>query len=284
MKNDRVSIIIPSRNERFLPQTVADLLAKCRGDFEIIVVMDGYWHEPALPIHSKVKIVHKGEVVGMRDCINSGVAISTGRFILKLDAHCLVDEAFDLKMVAISQERMVQVPRRYRLDPENWCIRAEMPDPIDYHCLSRPDEPNKWGGPGLHGKNWHEKTMQLFNDPDKEIDDIMTFQGSCWFMERDYYDFLELMDSENYGSFVAEAQEIGFKAWLSGGRVVVNKRTWYAHLHKGATYGRGYKLEDGMRQKGIQFAKKWTTDSAWKKQVLPFSWFIEKFSPIPGWD
>lgn len=284
IKNDRVSIIIPSRNERFLPNTIDDLLKNCRGDIEIIPVLDGYWTSPPLRIDPRVKIVHKGSVVGMRDCINAGVAVSTGRFILKIDGHCMVDEAFDLKMAAISNERLVQVPRRYRLDAQNWCIRKDRSEPVDYHCFTKPTDPNAFGGPGLHGKNWHDKTRRLLNDPDTEIDDIMTFQGSCWFMEREYFDFLELMDSENYGSFAAEAQEIGFKAWLSGGRVVVNKRTWYAHLHKGVTYGRGYKLEDGMRVKGIQYTNKWMTDSAWKKQTLPFSWFIEKFSPMPRWD
>lgn len=42
----RVSVIIPARNERFLPQTVADLLAH-GSDIEIIAVLDGYW--PAEP-------------------------------------------------------------------------------------------------------------------------------------------------------------------------------------------------------------------------------------------
>ena len=38
----RVSIILPSRNERFLPRTVQDLLDKAKGDIEVIPVLDGY--------------------------------------------------------------------------------------------------------------------------------------------------------------------------------------------------------------------------------------------------
>ena len=39
-----------------------------------------------------------------------------------------------------------------------------------------------------------------------------------------------------------EAEEIGLTTWLSGGRVVTNKNTWYAHLFKGKELGRGYFL------------------------------------------
>lgn len=72
------------------------------------------------------------------------------------------------------------------------------------------------------------------------IDDLMTMQGSCWFMSRKHWDnCIKEMDSENYGPFTQEAQEISNKTWLSGGRVIVNKKTWYAHMHKGKG-GKGY--------------------------------------------
>ena len=49
MVTGRVSVIIPSRNERFLTKTVIDLLAKAQGDIEIIAVLEGYWPDPPLP-------------------------------------------------------------------------------------------------------------------------------------------------------------------------------------------------------------------------------------------
>jgi hypothetical protein len=39
----RVSVIIPSRNERFLAPTVADVLSKAAGEIEVITTLDGYW-------------------------------------------------------------------------------------------------------------------------------------------------------------------------------------------------------------------------------------------------
>ena len=62
----------------------------------------------------------------------------------------------------------------------------------------------------------------------------MSWQGSCYFTTKRYWDsLLAPLDTEHYGTFTQEAQEIGNKVWLSGGRLVVNKKTWYAHYHKG---------------------------------------------------
>ena len=109
----------------------------------------------------------------------------------------------------------------------------------------------------------------------------MSAQGSCWFMEKNYFYTLELEDETNYGTFCNEFQEIGLKCWLSGGRVVTNKKTWYAHLHK--TDGRGYPLDRTQIEKGANYTNRWLTNTAWHKQTLPFTWLIERFWPVPGW-
>ena len=53
-----VTVIIAARNEEFLQRTIEDVLEKMRGDTEIIAILDGYWPEPGIPIHKKVKIIH----------------------------------------------------------------------------------------------------------------------------------------------------------------------------------------------------------------------------------
>ena len=58
-----------------------------------------------------------------------------------------------------------------------------------------------------------------------------------------------LYDSdEKYGPFTQEAQEISNATWLSGGRVMVNKKTWYAHYHKGHR-GKGYGFSNEQYKK-----------------------------------
>lgn len=278
----KVSVVIPSRNERFLQQTVSDILSKAEGDIEVIVNLDGYWPDPPLFNDHRLVTLHRGDPRGMRPGINSAVAISTGDYILKADAHTMWDQGFDVKLLADMQDNWVVVPRRKRLDAENWTLQDTHKPDIDYMLLSYPDDPNDFGGPGLNGKLWEEKNRDE-SLKTVMIDDLMSAQGSAWFMKKSYFYELDLMDWEKWGTFWAEFQEIGFKCWLSGGRVVVNKKTWYAHLHKGKKYGRMYPLAHALLDQGAHYAKRWMNEKVWDKQTLPFSSMIERFMPIPGW-
>jgi hypothetical protein len=60
----------------------------------------------------------------------------------------------------------------------------------------------------------------------------MSFQGSCWFTPTANFLRLGPLDQANY-NFYSESIEVGMRQWMSGGRVVINKATWYAHYHKG---------------------------------------------------
>lgn len=286
MVTGRVSVILPSRNETFLAATVIDLLAKCQGDLEIIVVLDGYWPNPYdLPrTNPRVRILHKGAAEGMRQGINSAAAMATGEYLLKLDAHCMVAEGFDLALKADYHERnWVVVPRRYPLDPFAWAIekRADHKYPVDAHALSypyrRPGDPNC----GLHGDVWKQRREAR---QDVLIDEEMSSQGSCWFMGVDHWRWMGDLDHVSYGPFFQEFQEIGNKTWLGGGQVMVNKKTWYAHLRK-SNYklGHGYSMADFRRDEVTAFtADYWMRDS-WPRQVRSLRWLIERFSPVPTW-
>lgn len=274
-----VSVVIPSRNEQFLYKTVNDVLQKATGEIEVIVVLEGYWPPTEEIINNpRVTYLHNPEPVGMRTAINSGVAISKGSHIMKLDAHCMVDEGFDEKLKADCQDHWIVVPRRKRLDAENWVISDTHKIDIDYEYLKHPSKT------GLKGDIWNELSIKR-SSKEFEIDDKMTFQGSCYFMSRKHWDWLGGLSNEGYGSFIREAQEIGLKTWLghSEGRVVVNKKTWYAHLHKGTKYGRGYFLNKKETQKGNAYCDDFWFNNRWDKRIHNISWLIEKFWPVPTW-
>lgn len=275
----KVSIVIPSRNERFLQQTVTDLLAK-GSDIEVIAVLEGYWPDPPLMGDDRLIILHNGVAAGMRGAINRGAALASGKYLMKCDAHCMFDEGFDVKLQADLERDWVAVPRRYALDAENWTRQQKRP--IDYLYLCYPDNPGDFGGPSLKGRVWDEKNRDASLQT-IEIDDLMSAQGSCWFMHRDYFYWLDLMDEANYGHFSNEFQEIGLKVWLSGGRVIRNKKTWYAHLHKGKKYGRGWPLGGSVLNKGAAFTNRWMDGRNWHKQDRDIRWMVRKFGPVPGW-
>jgi len=267
------SIIIPSRNEPYLQPTIKDLLDKATGEIEIIAVLEGYWP----PIEEivddpRVTYIHFSKPRGMRGAINAGVSIAKYDYLLKIDAHCIVGTGYDQTLEADCEYDWIVVPRRYALDVKKWDIeeRSDNKYPIDYMYLNKE----------LHGSPWTEKNI----DPElkkKPIDDLMSSQGSCWFMKKTYFHWLELMDEENYGSFASEFQELGLKCWLSGGKVKVNKNTWYAHWHK--TEGRGYSLNRKEGDKAIEFTNKWLTQKNWRKQKRDFQWLLDKFGEVPTW-
>ena len=275
-----VSVIIPARNEQFLRQTTEELLSKATGEIEIIICLDGYYPPDTLS-DERVKYLHKEKSDGMRNAINSCVEVAKGDFIMKIDGHCMVSKGYDEALANCCEKDWVIIPTRKRLDAENWCIQETKKLDIEAMYLGYPDDEDGWGGAGMNGKVWNDK---IIKNKDIRLDDEIGFQGSCWFMHRDYFYFLELMDNENYGTFGKEPQEIGLKCWLSGGMVKRNKDVFYAHLHKGKRYGRGYPLDKRDFDKATKYCNKFCSNQGWHKQTRTFKSLIDHFSPMPEWE
>lgn len=282
-----VSVIIPSRSAQWLRKTVRDLLERAEGEVEVIVVYDGRWPEPGElpPDDARVIQVHHGEVhnnYGMRSSISKGVLISKGEYILVIDEQCGVDQGYDVKLVADCEDNWIVIPRRKRLEPEDWSIVKDGRPDIDYMHIDYPYQ-RPWDKTcGLHGAEWKERGRER---KDILIDDTPTMQGSCYFLTRKWWDtiFPDGMDDVNYGTFTQEAQEVSMTTWMMGGRVVVNKKTWYSHWHKGSK-GKGYgfsnkqyaKHMEGTERGRLYCIEHWLNHPYWEE-------FMKKFPDMPGW-
>lgn len=294
MVRGRISFIIPARNELFLKNTIEDILNKMHGDIEVIAVLDGYWCDPSEIVQDKrVTYLHQGIKRGMRESINHGAAIATGEYLFKSDAHCMFAEGLDLELKAgipeysdriengSESDNWIVIPRRKRLDAEKWEVQVlerYKPD-IDYEFLNSP------ASSGAKGQIWTERIMERLGNHKYDIDENMTFQGSGWFMTRNHYlNRLGGMSEVGYTTFVREAQEIGLKTWLGGGKIYINKKTWYAHLHKGHKYGRMYFLNKIDMIKGEEYCDDFWFNNRWKEAKYDMAWFIERFMPVPTWD
>jgi hypothetical protein len=76
----------------------------------------------------------------------------------------------------------------------------------------------------MHDVPWSERQRER-TSPEYDIDDLMTMQGSCWFMTKNHFEvFLGGLNENDFGNIAQEAQEISNKTWLGGGRVVINKK------------------------------------------------------------
>jgi len=280
------SIIIPARNEPFLQNTIDDIFKNTAGKIEVIAMLDAYWPNPPLKDHSNLITVHTGKVEGMRNNINSAARIATGKYLMKCDAHCMFGEGFDEILKADCEENWVSVPSRYSLDAEKW---ERTRGPVDYMYLTFPYNLDELYGTGFHAKKWkgeHGFTGSFwYKEKEKKnilIDDLLTFQGSCWFMHKKHFFDIECLDANNY-NFHQEAQEIGFKTWLSDGRVIRNKKTWYAHLHKGKKHGRGFLLSKRLMVESEVYSTDFWMNNRWPKQTRNLKWLIDKFWPLENW-
>lgn len=288
-----LSVIIPSRQPEFLQKTIDDILAKSKLSIEVIVIFDGIWPKEMLREDDRVIILHHGTVhdsPGMRESINKGVSIARGNYIMKIDEHCMVSEGFDEEIDRVYKlektENWVIIPRRKRLDPEKWeLINDGRPD-IDYMYIEYPFLKPFDSTQGLHGNEWRQR---FYDRKKPSIDLTPSMQGSCYIMRKDHWDkVIKKMETEKYGPFTQEAQEIGFKTWFSGGCVVVDKNIWYAHYHKGRK-GKGYNFSNQQyevfmetKEKGRQFSiDYWTTTKDYEHD---WEWFMNLFPDMPGWE
>ncbi len=281
----KVSVILPSRNESLLSKTIDDVFAKARGSIEVIAVLDAYWPDPPLQDRENLIIIHRGEPHGMRAAINSAARVASGDYLLKTDAHCMFGDGFDEILKADSEENWLSVPSKYTLEAEKW---ERGRGPVDYWYLTFPYvlDPKygwgfhgkKWCGPGgLNGDFWYREKERK----DILIDDIIAFQGSCWFMPKDLFFKIGTLENEQF-NLHQEAQELCFKVWLSGGRVIVNKKTWYAHLHKGAG-GRGFHLLKQDKYDAEDYSVDFWMNNKWSGQTRNMKWLMDKFLPLDGW-
>ena len=283
----KTSIIVPARNEPYLAKTIDELFSNATGEIEIILMLDNYWPVPPIKSYDNLTMVHAGEIQGMRNNINSAVRIATGEYLMKIDAHCKIGKGFDEILQADCEENWLAIPSRYSLDHEKW---ERTRGPINYLTLTYPYVKDAVYGSGLHGKKWRgefglEGDFWYKEKERKEItiDDILIFQGSCWFMHKKHFIAIDGFNPEHGHNVFQEAQELCFKTWLSGGRVIRNKNTWYAHMHKTRETSGNYGLSKKEKHRAEDQSVEYWLNDRWEKQTKSFKWLIHKFWPLAGW-
>jgi len=268
------SLMIPSRNEPLLEKMVEDTFAKATGEIEIIVVLDGPTTFPLPKERSNLIFIKKSTPEGLRPAINDAAKIATGKYIMKSDAHVGFGPGFDEIMQKDMEDNWISIPRRYDLDPELWQPRLETV--VDYYYFGFP-----WTRKDVFVMGDMRWFIRAINRKEVMVDDLMTYGGTVWFTSAEHFHKrLKGMNSEGYGTFAVEQHELGLKTWLGGGRVVVNKNTWYAHfgqMHQLRPYPSD--IEDNVR--GCVNSTHFWTENKWKDRIHDFDWLVEKFWPLP---
>jgi glycosyltransferase involved in cell wall biosynthesis len=301
-----LSVLIPARNEEWLSRTVADVLAHARAETEVIVVCDGEWANPPLEDHPRLRMIRTPAPIGQRAATNVAARMSNATYVLKLDAHCSMAEGFDQTLIDAARTLgpdVTQIPQMRNLHVF-WRIckacgtrfyQGPMTAACD-HCQSTEGyrreivwqprantRTDSWRfDHTLHFNYWNGRFNRRSTRSD--IEDVMSSVGACFFMRRDQFWRLGGLD-ESHGSWGQFGVEIACKSWLSGGRHVVNRLTWFAHLFRtqGADFGFPYPMRGSDQDKARAHSRQLWMENTWPGQTRPLSWLIEKFQPIPGW-
>ena len=288
-----LSVLIPAREEEYLQKTITSVLDSARGEVEVIVVLDGYQPDPPIKEDPRLKIIHNKEAIGQRPAINQAARLAKGEYILKTDAHSMFDEGFDLKLIADCEYDWTVIPRMYNLDVMNWQPKTNKV--TDFMWINSPDAPEIDGRfKPFRVQYWDAKTSRLYPKEYKaykkssyregDICDVMTGQGACFFMHKARFWDLGGMD-EDHGHWGQMGIEVALKAWLSGGSLKVNKKTWFAHYFRGGG-GTGFPwLASGNSQKEARrYSTSLWTSGTWPLQKRSLDWLAEKFAPLPNWN
>lgn len=298
-----LSILIPARNEEFLAKTIQDILSNIEADTEVIAVLDGQWTNPPVEDNDRVNLIYLTKSIGQRAATNLACRLSKAKYVMKLDAHCALDKGFDRKMIEAFEEvgdDVVIIPTMRNLWAYDWvCVcGAKKYQDKGSKCDECGNEMTKnicW----IAKKNPQsssfcfdsEPHFQYFNDYTRrpgyggDLTESMSIQGSCFMLARERYWDLNICD-EALGSWGSQGIEVACKIWLSGGRVLSNHRTWYAHMFRTKpqnSFGFPYQQDESQIQGAKAAVKDLFFNNKWPLQKHPLSWLVEKFWPVRGW-
>ena len=299
-----LSVIIPARNEIFLQKTIENILENARANTEIIAILDGYWPAPPIYDHPNVIIVHHTDSIGQRAATNEGVRISQAKYVMKCDAHCAFDIGFDVKLIDGYEPDWTLVPLMYNLHGFDWqcrnCENRTYQGPQPEFCgvclQNRGFEmvivwAPRWKRITYSWRFDKELNFQYWQAHRKRPEtrrgryiETMSLIGACFFMSRDRYWELDGLD-EAHGSWGQVGTEIACKSWLSGGKLLTSKKTWFAHMFR--TQNKGFSFPYEISGRDVQKAKEYSKDlwlnDKWPKAKYKLEWLIDKFKPVPDW-
>lgn len=308
-----LSILIPARNEMFLAKTIEDILSNIEADTEVIAILDGEWTDPPIQSHERVNIIYVQQSIGQRAATNMAAKLSRAKYLMKVDAHCKFDKGFDRKLIEDMQDNWTMVPMLYNLHGFDWvcpdghrryqspsgpCRECNKPTTMDITWKITAEKGStawgQWKGPRSPRNASFcfdsDPHFQYFRDYNRrpagqgDLTETMSLQGSCFMVTREKYWELNLCD-ESFGSWGSQGIEVAVKTWLSGGRVICNHKTWYAHLFRtqGGDFSFPYPQQESKVQEAKAKARELFFNNKWDKAIHPLSWLIERFWPVPGW-
>lgn len=308
-----LSVLIPARNEEFLDLTIKDVLDNIEGKTEVIAVLDGYLPDPPLTQNDpRVTIIYLPESLGQRAATNRAAKIAKGKYVMKLDAHCAVDKGFDVKMLQAFKEvgdDVTMIPTMRNLHVFDWvcpdghrryqgrsgvCIEQikdedcqcekQCGKPTVKEVVWRP-KPSPQSVAFRFDKTMHFQYWGAWGNQQKgDLIETMSIQGSCFMITKEKYWEWDVCSETDFNSWGQQGVEVACKTWLSGGRVLCNRRTWYAQMFRtqGGDFGFPYPNPESKIKENREKSRYLFQHDNWPKAKRKFQWILDHFNP-PDW-
>lgn len=246
----KLSVVIPDYRDPLLHKTIDSLLDNSElGDqLEVIAVLDGCWSAQPFRVDDRLVIIHLGKNRGMRGAINAGARVARGEFLMRTDEHCMFAPGYDRILTETCEPNWIVTAKRYFLDPDKW-ERMDI-DPVIYEKLIIQENMK------FAGQRWRSRDEER---KDIMIDETMAMQGSMWVMPHEWWDRVIVeLQTEGYGPSYQDSHEMIFKTWQAGGKMMINKNTWYAHKHRSfsRTHQEGTKENPSKREDSWAYSLK----------------------------
>ena len=260
--------------------------------------------KPKVKPDPRVTLIHFNEPIGQRRAVNEMAKLARGEFILKTDAHSTFDKGFDVKLAEDCEYDCTIIPRMYNLHAFDWVCKnghrfyQDKADPNIVNKCPECEETLKIEYVWKIRK--HKRTDFMYMDKDLRVQywqkyekrpeakgdivDVMNGQGACWFQYKERFWELGGLD-EKHGSWGQVGCEVALKAWLSGGSLKVNKKTWFAHVFRTTgAFTFPYHIRGNDQERARKYSRDLWINNKWPLQKRKLSWLLDKFAPVPGWE
>lgn len=285
-----ISVLIPARHEEFLQQTIDDVFAHAETNVEVLVALDNWENPPCITVKQGQIITTRA---GQRGATNLLARLAKGKYVMKLDAHCSLSQGFDRNMLEDMEEDVTMVMGTCNLHAYDWvcpeghrhfqglyekceqCGSIDLKKDFIWNIVHRPMRSTFYFDTSLHFQ------YMPTDPPDQLLMESMSIQGSGFLCTRNKYWELDICD-EAFGSWGQQGTEVACKTWLSGGRVLSTRKTWYGHQFR-ETEGFPYPNPTGAILAAQEYSRDIFLNNKWPKQVRSFQSLIRQFNYPGDW-
>lgn len=295
-----LTVIVPGKNEEFMGRTIQDVLDHSSERTEVIAILDGYLPNPPLTINDeRLTLIYNPISVGQRAAANQAARIARGKYLMKLDAHCAFKDGFDVVMLDCFKElgddvTLAPTMKNFHIFDwvcENGHRRYQSPSGPCEECSKPTTKDVVWyPKPSPNSVSFRfDKTMHFQyhgdwgNKHPGDFVETMSLQGSCFMITKEKWFELDIC-SEEFHSWGQQGVEVACKTWLSGGKVMTTRRTWYAHMFRtrGGDFGFPYSNPQKLVNENRELSRELFQKNKWPLAIHKFQWLLDKFD-APDW-